>query len=254
MVKPECSSDGAHRDGLCRCVVPLRVTGARKRLGRLDALDGVDLTVGRGEVVGISGANGAGKSTLLLAIAGVLRLDAGEIAILGRRDPTRPEVRASIGFVSQEVALYERLSCERNLLFFGELAGLSGPLLRQRVGEALALADLSARRSEPVHHLSGGMKRRLHFAAALLHRPSLVLLDEPTAGMDPEHRQRLVADVRELGRVGVAVVMTTHHADEAVAACDRVAMMRSGSVVTVEAFGPRPGTRPAAPSSIWGQA
>jgi ABC-2 type transport system ATP-binding protein len=210
--------------------VPLAVIGARKRFGSNDALAGASLTVRRGELLGLLGPNGAGKTTMIRAIAGRVALDAGTVTVFGRtvthRDP-RPE----IGVVPQELAVYPLLTARENLEVFGALYGVSGPALRERVDWALHWSDLADRAKEPVKRFSGGMKRRLNIAVGLLHSPQIVLLDEPTVGVDPQSRERIYEMLAVLQQSGVAVVLTTHHLEEAEKRCERIVIIDHGRIV-----------------------
>ena len=210
--------------------VPLIVRGARKRFGDVEALAGASLEVQRGELVGLLGPNGAGKTTMIRAIAGRVALDAGEITVCGRvvgpRDP-RPE----IGVVPQELAVYGLLTARENLEVFGQLYGVTGPALKTRVEWALEWSDLKDRSREPVKRFSGGMKRRLNIAVGLLHGPQVVLLDEPTVGVDPQSRERIYEMLAALQASGVAVVLTTHHLEEAERRCERIVIIDHGHIV-----------------------
>lgn len=216
---------------------PLTLRGVGKRYGAVQALDNVSLDVAEGEIVGLLGHNGAGKSTLMSLVAGLLRPDAGEIEVLGfspTRDPRRARLR--LGLAPQELGVYPPLTVRQNLRFFAELAGLRGRETRRRieeVAEPLGLTDLLERR---VARLSGGEQRRVHTAMALLHRPGLLLLDEPTAGVDVETRARLLAYVRELAAAGTAVCYSTHYLAEvedlgaSVAVLDRGRLVARGTI------------------------
>ncbi|MEU3059860.1 ABC transporter ATP-binding protein [Streptomyces subrutilus] len=195
--------------------LPLSLRGVGKRYGSVTALDDVSLDIAEGEVVGLLGHNGAGKTTLMSLVAGLLRPDAGEIEVLGVspvREPRR--ARLGLGLAPQELGVYPPLTVRQNLRFFAELAGLRRREAERRIEEAaapLGLTDLLERR---VGRLSGGEQRRVHTAMALLHRPRLLLLDEPTAGVDVETRARLIAHVRELAAAGTAVCYSTHYLGE----------------------------------------
>ena len=209
----------------------LSAKGLEKRWSPSTGVFGIDLDVSRGEVVGVVGPNGAGKTTLMSMIAGLCRPDAGAILVDGLPDPSLPATRARVGLAPQALALYEELTCEENLAFFGELYGLFGDVLRARVSRSLAFADLEPRRRDRVSALSGGMQRRLNLACALLHDPVLLLFDEPTAGVDPQsrgHLQRSVAALRDEGR---GVVYSTHYLEEVEKLCDRVVVVDHGRVV-----------------------
>lgn len=209
----------------------LSARGLRKSLGSTRAIDGVDLEVRAGEVIGLLGANGAGKTTLLHLIAGVLAPDAGTITIAGASDPTRPEVRRALGFAPQSTAVYDELTSAENLAFFGRVHGLSRARLRASVEEGLTFAGLDSRRDERVGTLSGGMKRRLHVACALVHGPSVLLLDEPTVGVDAASRGHLLDGVVALRKRGCAVVYASHHLDEVARICDRAVVLSHGRVM-----------------------
>ena len=208
----------------------LQITGARKKFGQVEALAGASLTVHRGELVGLLGPNGAGKTTLIRAISGRVRLDAGTIELFGRtlsvKDP-RPE----IGVVPQELAIYPKLTARENLEVFARLYDVERAKVRQRVDWALEWADLRERRDEPALGFSGGMKRRLNIACGLLHSPSIVLLDEPTVGVDPQSRERIYVMLAELRAAGVSIVLTTHHLEEAEQRCERIVIIDRGIIV-----------------------
>jgi ABC-2 type transport system ATP-binding protein len=204
----------------------LEVRAAQKRFGGTVALAGVDLTVERGAWVGLLGPNGAGKTTLVRAIAGRVRLDAGRIVASG----TGPHARRP-GLVPQENALYPFMTARENLGVFGRLYGVPSGALAERVAWALAWTGLAERADERVAGFSGGMKRRLNLACGVLHRPELVLLDEPTTGVDPQSRERIFAMLAELRRVGASLLHTTHQLGEAETVCDRVVIIDRGRVV-----------------------
>jgi ABC-2 type transport system ATP-binding protein len=212
--------------------VALSLRDVRVRYGETPALDGVSLDVARGEVVGLLGPNGSGKSTTLLAAAGVLDPAEGAVTVDGIRRAADPAAFAArVGLVPQDCALYDDLSAADNLQFFGRLYGLCGRDLRRRVARALSRVRLADRGARRVGTLSGGLRQRVNLAAALLHDPPLLLLDEPTAGLDPASRDALLADLARLRDDGHAVLFSTHHLDEAEAACDRVAVLDRGRLV-----------------------
>lgn len=207
----------------------VEVTGLAKRYGRTEALRGVDLRVSEGSVFGLVGPNGAGKTTLIKALVGALRPSEGEVRVLGLRPlKDRSELRQRIGYMPQSPALYEDLSARDNVEFFG--AAHRTPELRKRTEEVLDLTDLTSRARSPVHTLSGGMKRRVSLACALVHGPRVIFLDEPTAAVDPQLRSRLWRTFRELAGEGVTLFISTHLMDEAML-CDRVSILRKGLVV-----------------------
>jgi ABC-2 type transport system ATP-binding protein len=208
----------------------LRVTGARKAFGQVQALHGVSLELAEGELLGLLGPNGAGKTTLIRALAGRVRLDAGTLELFGRR-LDGPGGREALGIVPQDVALYPLLTAAENLHAFGSLHGMRGADLRERVQWALGWTGLAERAREPIGRFSGGMKRRLNIACGVLHRPRLVLLDEPTVGVDPQSRERIYDMLDALRRDGATLLLTTHQLDEAEARCDRITIVDHGQVI-----------------------
>jgi ABC-2 type transport system ATP-binding protein len=207
----------------------IRVEGLSKRYGKVEALGGVDLGVAEGTVFGLVGPNGAGKTTLIKALVGALRPSGGEVRVLGL-DPLkeRTELRQQIGYMPQVPALYEDLSARDNVEFFG--AAHRVPELREKTDEVLELTELTARARDQVYKLSGGLKRRVSLACALVHRPQMLFLDEPTAAVDPYLRHRLWETFRELARGGTTLFVSTHLMEEAML-CDRVAILWKGQVV-----------------------
>ena len=204
----------------------------RKRFKERLAVDGVGFEVAPGETYGLLGPNGAGKTTTISMICGLLRRDGGEVTVAGAsldRDPG--QVKAAIGYVPQDVALYPDLSGLENLRFWGRMYGLAGRELDERVEATLEVVGLAERAGDKVAAYSGGMQRRLNIAAGLLHRPRLLVLDEPTAGVDPQSRNAILAQVEALGGEGVAVLYTTHYMEEAERLCDRVGIIDQGRLV-----------------------
>ena len=211
----------------------VEVSRLTKRYGRLEALGGVDLRVSEGAVFGLVGPNGAGKTTLIKALVGVLRPSAGEVRVLGLNPlKQRADLRRRVGYMPQSPALYEDLPARANVEFFGAAHRVVD--LKKKTEEVLELADLTARADDPVYKLSGGMKRRVSLACALVHRPRVLLLDEPTAAVDPQLRHRLWNTFRELAGGGTTLFISTHLMDEAML-CDRVAILRNGRVVISDA-------------------
>jgi ABC-2 type transport system ATP-binding protein len=207
----------------------LSLVNIRVRFGLRLAVDDVSLDVARGEVVGLVGPNGSGKSTTLAVAAGLLDPFEGEVRIDGRPRSSSPAAFAQhIGLVPQDCALYDELTAAENLFFFGKLFGLAGKDLRRRVIRSLSRMNVGERAGSRVGTLSGGLKQRVNIAAALLHDPPVLLLDEPTASLDAESRDRLFADLDRLRDDGHAVLLTTHHWEEAESGCDRVAVLRRG--------------------------
>jgi ABC-2 type transport system ATP-binding protein len=211
-------------------VVVSRLT---KKYGKIEALRGVDLRVSKGAVFGLVGPNGAGKTTLIKALVGALRPSEGEVRVLGLNPlEDRAELRRRVGYMPQPPALYEDLPARANVEFFG--AAHRVPDLRKKVEEVLELTDLTARADDAVYKLSGGMKRRVSLACALVHRPHILFLDEPTAAVDPQLRHRLWNTFRELAGGGTTLFISTHLMDEAML-CDRVAILREGRIVISDA-------------------
>jgi len=211
----------------------LTLENIRKQYGTIVAVDGLSLTVSRGEVLGLLGPNGAGKSTTVNVAVGLLAPDSGRVAIDGAGDPRVPAVRRQLGVAPQALALYDMLSGEENLRFFGEVYGLSGARLAERVDWALRFVGLTDRAPDRVLTYSGGMKRRLNLAAALVHDPELILLDEPTVGVDPQSRNQIFDNILELKRVGRTLIYTTHYMEEAERLCDRVAIIDRGRLLAL---------------------
>ncbi len=208
----------------------LTVDGARKAFGDVKALDGASLTLREGELLALLGPNGAGKTTLIRAIAGRVQLDAGDIRLFGaplagrRTDPR-------LGIVPQEIAIYPSLTARENLAAFGRLQGVAPRDLADRVAWALKATALADRANEPIKAFSGGMKRRLNIACGFIHRPRVVLLDEPTVGVDPQSRESIYDMLGELTRDGVSLLLTTHHLEEAEARCSRTVIIDHGRVI-----------------------
>jgi ABC-2 type transport system ATP-binding protein len=211
----------------------LSLTNVRKQYGTLVAVDGLSLSANRGEVLGLLGPNGAGKSTTVSLAVGLLSPDSGRVAIDGAGDPRDPAVRARIGVAPQALALYDLLSGDENLRFFGEVYGLRGSPLEARVSWALDFVGLSDRRRDRVATYSGGMKRRLNLASALVHDPELILLDEPTVGVDPQSRHQIFDNILALKQLGRTLIYTTHYMEEAERLCDRVAIVDRGALLAL---------------------
>lgn len=205
-----------------------------KSFGALVAVDDVSFTVRQGEIFGLLGPNGAGKTTSINMICGVLKPESGRVLIGGKDIWLEPKtVKQQLGVVPQEIAVYEDLSARDNLNFWASLYGLSGQSLRSRVNEALTLVGLSDRAGDKVKGFSGGMKRRLNLCMGLIHRPQVLLLDEPTVGIDPQARLNILDVVRQVAAAGTTVLYTTHYMDEAQELCDRIAIIDHGKVLTV---------------------
>jgi len=204
----------------------LKATGLLKRFGDHTAVDRVDLTIPQSSCFGLVGPNGAGKTTTISMLVGVLKPDAGTVEMDGA-----PVSKRRIGFVPQELALYDDLTAWENLRFFGLLYDLSGAKLQERIEAALALANLKDRAKDRVQTFSGGMKRRLNIAVALLHDPDLLVLDEPTVGVDPQSRNAIFEALETLRAQGKTLLYTTHYMEEVERLCDRIAIMDNGHIV-----------------------
>jgi len=208
----------------------LTVSGARKRYGSVQALDGASFELRAGELLALLGPNGAGKTTLIRAISGRVRLDGGEIRVFDHPVAAGRTPRV-LGIVPQELAVYSLLTARENLEGFGRLHGLAGAELSKQVDWALERTGLADRASEPVKQFSGGMRRRLNIACGILHHPRIVLLDEPTVGVDPQSRDRIYVTLAELAAEGVSLLLTTHHLEEAEARCSRTVIIDHGRVI-----------------------
>jgi ABC-2 type transport system ATP-binding protein len=213
-------------------VAVLELVGLGKDYGERTAVKSVDLVVNQGEIFGLLGPNGAGKTTTISAACGVIAPSRGT-ARVGGHDLQRDEFAAKrlLGLVPQDLALYEDLSAQQNLAFFGQLYELSGEELAARIDWALGIAELADRRHEIVKKFSGGMKRRLNLAIGVLHKPRLLILDEPTVGVDPQSRRHIFDSIRALRDQGMTIIYTSHYMEEVEELCDRVAIMDAGQVV-----------------------
>jgi ABC-2 type transport system ATP-binding protein len=212
--------------------LPLQIDALVKRFGAINAVDGVSLEVRAGECLGLLGPNGAGKSTTIRAIVGRVIPDSGRITVFGAAADSAA-ARAAMGWVPQELAVYPRLTCRENLVAFGSYHGLSGAGLADSVAWCLEWAALQDRAGELARKLSGGMKRRLNMAAGIIHRPRVVLMDEPTVGVDPQSRNRIFEMIEALRAAGTAVVYTTHYMEEAERLCDRIAIIDHGRIIAM---------------------
>jgi ABC-2 type transport system ATP-binding protein len=208
----------------------LTIAGARKAFGPVAALDGASFELREGELLALLGPNGAGKTTLIRAIAGRVKLDAGDIRLFGEPLPDR-RTHSALGIVPQEIALYQLMSARENLEVFGALQGLAGARLKTQVAWALEHTGLTDRAADPVAKFSGGMRRRLNIACGIVHRPRIVLLDEPTVGVDPQSRDRIYDMLAALMNDGVSLLLTTHHLEEAEARCSRTVIIDHGRVI-----------------------
>ena len=212
----------------------LTIENVTKRFGEIVALDRVSLSLARGEFFGLLGPNGAGKTTLMSLVAGLRAPDSGSISINGQRvGPNAMAPRHELGFVPQAIALYEELSAEENLRLFGKLYGLAGRELRARVDHGLHAAQLFERRQDKVQTYSGGMKRRINVVASILHRPALLLCDEPTVGVDPQSRNAIFEFLQRLNADGMTIVYSTHYMEEATRLCSRIAIIDHGRMLAL---------------------
>jgi ABC-2 type transport system ATP-binding protein len=212
--------------------LPLRIEGLVKRFGETTAVDGISLDLNRGECMGLLGPNGAGKSTLIRSIVGRVIPDTGKVTVFGEAADSTG-ARMTLGWVPQDLALYPRLTCRENLESFGLYHGLRGQALKTAVAWCLDWAALKDRAGERVKSLSGGMKRRLNMAAGLIHHPRLVLMDEPTVGVDPQSRLRIFEMIENLHGEGMSIIYTTHYMEEAERLCDRIAIIDHGRIIAV---------------------
>ena len=213
----------------------LTATAVEKRYRGTPALRGVTLEIASGELFGLLGPNGAGKTTLLSILAGLLEADAGTVTLFGQPFTSRDAAaRRGVGLATQDLAVYPELTARENLLFFGRLYGLGGTALKRRADEMLALAALTDRANHRVGTFSGGMKRRLNLAVALVHGPRLLILDEPTTGVDPQSRNHIFDQVRRLNAAGLTVIYTSHSMEEVQALCPRLAILDHGRVIACD--------------------
>ncbi|MET0619740.1 MAG: ABC transporter ATP-binding protein [Thermoanaerobaculia bacterium] len=208
----------------------LSIRDLSKSFGDRRALDGVSLELAGGEVLGLLGPNGAGKTTVVRSVAGRAEPDGGHISILGF-SPSDDGARSARGWVPQEIALYPLLSPRENLWTFGRYQGLAGAALQTAIRDSLSWIGLSDRANDKTDRLSGGMKRRLNIAAGTIHGPRVLLLDEPTVGVDPQSRERIYGMIGELKSRGVALLYTTHYMEEAERLCDRIAIIDHGKII-----------------------
>lgn len=216
----------------------LTLRSVTKRYGNLTALDGVSLDIAPGEFFGLLGPNGAGKSTLMSLAAGLRAPDIGEISFAGvpllKSDLA---ARRTLGLVPQSIALYTDLTAEQNLRIFGQLYGLRGRDLQTRIDDALESVQLTDRRHSPVKTFSGGMQRRLNIVASLLHRPKVLLCDEPTVGIDPQSRNAIFDYLEKLNREGLTIIYSTHYMEEAERLCSRIGIIDHGKILALGTLG-----------------
>lgn len=212
----------------------IRVENLTKRFGELTAVNSVSFGVAPGEIFGLLGPNGAGKTTTLSMVSALIPADSGRIEVAGADAAVNANgVKRAIGVAPQEVSLYGDLSAVENLQFFGELYGVARSKLAERIPNLLMMASLADRADDPVKNYSGGMKRRLNLVAALIHDPPVLLLDEPTVGVDPQSRNHLFESILALKKAGKTVIYTTHYMEEAERLCDRIAIMDHGKILAM---------------------
>src|ERR1700731_2048001 len=231
-IDPDTSADPFFRTETAARKVALRVAGLPKRYGTTTAVSGLNFEIREGEIFGLLGPNGAGKTTTIAMLATQRAPSSGDATLFGHsacKDPYR--VRQMIGFAPQEVSLYPALTAAENLQFFGRIYGVKQSDLRERTDQLLALVGLDAHRDAQVGIFSGGMKRRLNLAVSLVHKPKLILLDEPTAGVDPQSREEILKIIGGLRDEGNAILYTTHYMEEAERLCDRLGILSEGKLV-----------------------
>lgn len=233
-----------------------------KKFGTLTAVDNLTLTIREGETIGLLGPNGAGKTTTISMLVGLTAPNSGEVEVLkGQKSqqlaatgsPSQVAVRNRIGVAPQALSLYEELTAAENLKFFGSLYGLGGANLKKRIEASLEIAGLEDRRNDKVSTYSGGMKRRLNIAVALIHEPEIILLDEPTVGVDPQSRNHIFERIEEMQKNGMTILYTTHYMEEAQRLCDRVAIMDKGKILalnTVDGLLEKHGGRPVVSATL----
>lgn len=210
----------------------LKVSNLVKKYGTKPALENVSFAVKEGSCFGLLGPNGAGKSTTMKIITGIIDADSGNVNVLGSDIRKAADaIRRQVGYVPQEITLYDKISAYNNLVFFGEMYGVKGKQLKERIAEVLQQVGLSERAKDPIHTYSGGMKRRINIAAALLHQPKVVILDEPTVGIDPQSRNHIFDIIRQLRNSGVTIIYSTHYMEEVEALCDDIAIIDNGKVI-----------------------
>jgi ABC-2 type transport system ATP-binding protein len=212
----------------------LHVNRVRKSFGKTEVVKGVTFSVEKGEAFGLLGPNGAGKSTTISMICGLLPYNEGEITVGGFSVKDRPlEIKRKIGVVPQDIALYPTMSARDNLLFWGKMYGLSGRDVKKRADEVLEFVGLHDRAKDKIETFSGGMKRRINIGAALMHKPELLIMDEPTVGIDPQSRNHILETVKELNKEGMTVIYTSHYMEEVEFLCERIGIIDHGEVIAI---------------------
>ncbi len=212
----------------------VQVLNLVKTFDKIEAVKGISFNISKGEIFGLLGPNGAGKSTTINMMCGYLEPTSGDTIIDGLSVTREPmKVKRIIGVVPQEIALYKDLSSVENLEFFGEIYGLSRQERRTRAEEVLHFVGLYDRRKEPINNFSGGMQRRINMAIAMLHRPNFLLMDEPTAGVDPQSRENIFDTIEQLRDQGTTILYTTHYMEEAERLCNHIAIMDEGRIIAM---------------------
>ncbi|SMC24961.1 ABC-2 type transport system ATP-binding protein [Clostridium acidisoli DSM 12555] len=210
----------------------LEIQNLKKRYKDFVAVDSLNLNVEEGEIYGLLGPNGAGKSTTINTIIGLTKVNGGQIKIFGKKfNGTETDIKKQIGVVPQDIAVFEELSAYENVEFFGKLNGLRGTVLKERVKEALDFTGLWDRKKDKPGQYSGGMKRRLNIACAIVHRPKLIIMDEPTVGIDPQSRNHILESVKKLNEMGSTVIYTSHYMEEIEALCSRITIIDHGKEI-----------------------
>jgi len=203
-----------------------------KRYGDFLALDHLNLEIKEGEILGLLGPNGAGKTTAIRSLTGLIPIDSGELTVFGQKQHVNNiDVRRNMGLVTQEISVFKDMTAEQNLRYFGGLYGLKGSELSSNVSRVLKFIGLTDRANKKPGTFSGGMQRRLNIGCALVHRPKLVIMDEPTVGIDPQSRNHILDSVKEIAAEGTTVIYTTHYMEEVQAICNRISIMDSGRVI-----------------------
>jgi ABC-2 type transport system ATP-binding protein len=210
----------------------VKIEGLTKKFGDVIAVDNISLDIEEGEIYGLLGPNGAGKSTIINILCGLINMDKGTIEILGKDiQHNSTYTKQNIGVVPQDIAIYEDLRAYENVKFFASLYGLKGDKLKKEVEEALNFVGLLDKKNEYPKNFSGGMKRRLNIACAIAHRPKLIIMDEPTVGIDPQSRNHILQSVKKLNSLGCTIIYTTHYMEEVEAICNNIAIIDHGKVI-----------------------
>ncbi|MCX8128729.1 MAG: ABC transporter ATP-binding protein [Clostridia bacterium] len=210
----------------------LEVNNLVKRYNDFLAVDNINLSIKEGEIFGLLGPNGAGKTTTISTITGLTRMDGGELRILGKNMKSHEmEIKRDIGIVPQDIAVFDDLTANENLDYFGRLYGLRGKVLKERIEQSLEFTGLLDKRREYPKKFSGGMKRRLNIACAIVHQPKLIIMDEPTVGIDPQSRNHILQSIRELNKMGSTIIYTSHYMEEVEEICSYIVIMDHGRVI-----------------------